>query len=288
MNPLLLAVALLACAAQPPDTLRSPSPAAPTPSSRTRTGVVTGVCGYLPPERAFEPLEFANVVVVGTRRGALTDSQGSFTIPSVAEGTRLLRFQAIGFDPDTLAVRVNGGETTFVKWDARPKAPPSGTTAIHSPREDLRVRLGRATSIRVYRLDPTDDARSGSPRVTDDLARLGVWRIVREGRPPSERDRDAFVALLRDSTSWARGPEDDAPCHRMPGVGVRLRGADGLTDIEFCLECDVAFAQADGIWMPERGFHPALARVVRFFRSSFPNDRALRAPERRERAPARR
>jgi outer membrane receptor for ferrienterochelin and colicin len=56
-----------------------------------------------------EPAEFANVIVLGTRRGAMTDENGRFTITQVPIGSHTIKVQAPGYDPKQQVVVVNAG-----------------------------------------------------------------------------------------------------------------------------------------------------------------------------------
>jgi outer membrane receptor protein involved in Fe transport len=68
------------------------------------TGTVTGkvVAGK-------DPQGFANVIILGTRRGAASDEAGNFTITLVPVGTYQLKVQPLGFEPKTLSITVNAG-----------------------------------------------------------------------------------------------------------------------------------------------------------------------------------
>ncbi len=68
------------------------------------TGTVTGqvVAGK-------EPQGFANVIILGTRRGAASDESGKFTITLVPVGSYQLKVQPLGFEPKTIAITVNAG-----------------------------------------------------------------------------------------------------------------------------------------------------------------------------------
>ena len=63
------------------------------------------------------PVTFANVVVVGTRRGTMTDSSGRFILVAVPTGIQAVRFQAVAHERfDTvLHVRPNEVESLDVR-----------------------------------------------------------------------------------------------------------------------------------------------------------------------------
>ncbi|HEV8479899.1 MAG TPA: TonB-dependent receptor, partial [Candidatus Eisenbacteria bacterium] len=83
---------------------------AQTPGTGSITGKVTEKGGK-------EPLGYANVVVLGTKQGAQTAEDGSFTIRNVAPGTYQLRVLGMGYDPVTRSVTVNAGQATQVAVD---------------------------------------------------------------------------------------------------------------------------------------------------------------------------
>jgi Ca-activated chloride channel family protein len=69
------------------------------------------------------PLVNAQVTVVGTSFGAVTDKSGAYTIQSVPAGVYRLRAQFIGFSPqDTSGVRVAADTTTTVDFSLRASA----------------------------------------------------------------------------------------------------------------------------------------------------------------------
>jgi len=73
-------------------------------ASAQATGTVTGrvLAGK-------EPGGFANVIVVGTRRGAQADENGNFTITLVPVGQQTIRVLLTGYEPKSLVLAVNAG-----------------------------------------------------------------------------------------------------------------------------------------------------------------------------------
>ncbi|MEO8622116.1 MAG: SusC/RagA family TonB-linked outer membrane protein [bacterium] len=59
------------------------------------------------------PLVAATVVIVGTTRGAITDSSGRFTLADVPSGTRRVQARRIGYVSATLPVTVSSGQVTL-------------------------------------------------------------------------------------------------------------------------------------------------------------------------------
>jgi len=98
---LLLAVAL----AGPHASVRGQEPdsSADTPTGRIAGRVTEGIAG--------RPLSPANVVLVGTSLGTITQPDGSFVIENVPAGTHAVRVTFMGFADLEQTVEVAGGET---------------------------------------------------------------------------------------------------------------------------------------------------------------------------------
>src|SRR5262245_39061199 len=63
------------------------------------------------------PLDFSNVVVLGTQMGANARNGGSFNIGVVPVGTYTLKATFVGYDPQTLTnIRVDAGKPTVVEF----------------------------------------------------------------------------------------------------------------------------------------------------------------------------
>ncbi len=75
------------------------------------------------------PLANAQVIVVGTRLAAVTNSSGAYLISAVPAGTYLLRAQLIGYSPAAVhGVRVVAGQTVTIDMTLQTSAP--GVAAI--------------------------------------------------------------------------------------------------------------------------------------------------------------
>lgn len=70
------------------------------------------VIGRVTDARTMAPIPSAQVVVVGTQIGTLTDSDGTYRIPNVNPGTRQVRVITIGFRSETLTTDVVAGQTS--------------------------------------------------------------------------------------------------------------------------------------------------------------------------------
>ena len=104
------AAALLGVALALP--VRAQTKPAPPPSGADAafgriTGNVTGPDG---------PVSYANILVLGTKLGALTDENGNFTIARVPVGTHQVQLRQIGSDPVVQAAVVNAGATATLTF----------------------------------------------------------------------------------------------------------------------------------------------------------------------------
>jgi iron complex outermembrane receptor protein len=81
-------------------------------SALAQTGTITGVVK----SKTGAGLAGANVVVVGTSMGAAADASGNFTIANVPAGSHRVRATFIGYEENTLTVRVAAGQTASVNF----------------------------------------------------------------------------------------------------------------------------------------------------------------------------
>jgi outer membrane receptor for ferrienterochelin and colicin len=66
-----------------------------------------------------EPLPFANVVVLGTKLGAMTDSEGKYTVKSIPVGTYNVRVSFLGYEPQERSFQVNAGQTVNLNFQLK-------------------------------------------------------------------------------------------------------------------------------------------------------------------------
>ncbi|HTY06434.1 MAG TPA: carboxypeptidase regulatory-like domain-containing protein, partial [Gemmatimonadales bacterium] len=92
---------------------------AATPAAAQSTGKIQGTVT----NQAGEAVAKAQVIVVGTAFGAVTDDKGYYFINNVPPGTYTLRAQFIGYAPTELTgVRVLGGQTLTENFPMKPSA----------------------------------------------------------------------------------------------------------------------------------------------------------------------
>jgi outer membrane receptor protein involved in Fe transport len=102
------------------------------PADPATTGRVNGTVL----EKGKEPVAFANVVILGTKQGAMTDENGKFVIAGVPVGTHQIRVQALGFEATTVEVQVNAGQIAAVTITV-------GAVKVTKEIEEIEVRAER-------------------------------------------------------------------------------------------------------------------------------------------------
>src|SRR5260221_4097093 len=86
------------------------------PAAGAPAAAATGRISGRALEKGKDPVSFANVIVLGTKQGTMTDETGAFVIPGVPVGTYQVKLQAIGYDPLIQTVQVNAGQTALVNF----------------------------------------------------------------------------------------------------------------------------------------------------------------------------
>lgn len=130
-----LALALPAQAQQksaaPSTAPRAAAPAKPAGAPAT-AGSVGKISGRAL-ERGKDPVGFANVQLVDTRQGTMTDENGNFVIAGVPAGTHQIKLAAIGYDPVIQSVTVVAGQTAVVSFSV-------GSTKVVKEVETIEVK----------------------------------------------------------------------------------------------------------------------------------------------------
>ena len=70
--------------------------------------------GHLTDAQSGEPLMFANVALLGTVLGGVTDEQGNYQLSNIKPGTYTLLFSYIGYGDYEVQVTISAGETKVV------------------------------------------------------------------------------------------------------------------------------------------------------------------------------
>jgi len=93
----------------------SAKPAAPAAAPARAGAATTGsVKGRVIHEK--DGVAYANVTVLGTQIGTMTDETGNFTIPVVPVGTIQVKAAALGYDAQVQSVQINAGTSTTVTF----------------------------------------------------------------------------------------------------------------------------------------------------------------------------
>ncbi len=66
-----------------------------------------------------KPLQNANIIIVGSQRGAAADQQGEFVILNVSPGEYTVKATMIGYEPTIQRIKVRAGEPVFVKFELK-------------------------------------------------------------------------------------------------------------------------------------------------------------------------
>jgi len=93
--------------------------AAPQLRAQDATGTVRG---RVVDAASQQPLSSANVVIVGTTRGSVTDADGGYVVANVPVGAQTVRVSRIGFTPATQVVTVLGGSTSTADFTLQAQA----------------------------------------------------------------------------------------------------------------------------------------------------------------------
>ena len=122
---LLAATLVVALAAQAvPAFAQAPAPAAAPANGRIAGKVVSKTEG---------PLSFANVIILGSRQGTMTDEKGQFVLVGVPVGQVQVQVQMVGYDKVVKSVQVNAGATSTLDFEL-------GTSKVVKEIEEVEVR----------------------------------------------------------------------------------------------------------------------------------------------------
>ncbi len=214
---------LATCACAVAMTLAATAHASDPPAAGT--AALEGMVAGRLPSGALRPLAFANVVVVGTKRGTMSDETGRFRAIGIPAGTWRVKVLALGYRPlDTLltfsehATATLDGVLEILPLESRGDA----FRSAERPSAELRRRLARADVVRAFRLTrmpdaPTDTSNAiGGARIVNALPRDGAWQ---------RRLQRAFGA----EKSWSRVGAAAADMSELHGL--RFHDANGWVDV---------------------------------------------------------
>jgi len=236
-------------------------------ADRTDTlGVVVGTVRV----DGFGPVVFANVIVMGSKQGTITDAKGGFLVTSLVPGSHVLDVQAVGFHKVSRSVVVRAGETTRVEV-AFPASPPDSRV----PDKALTKRIRKTSAMGVYRIGPEWRENPG-PRA------IRNYTVVREAWP-GKRWRARLIDLLEQPTSYRSAPippgwpEPKKLCGGFePGLAVRFSSPADTIDLLVCYKC----AQFALLANPKNGhgdFDLEKRTFIELGQEAFSDDEDLRA-----------
>jgi len=201
---------------------------------------VTGeIAGVVRNGATGQPIAFANVIVIGTKLGAMTDDSGRFSIVHVPVGTRSLLVASVGFERERRDVIVAARQAVDVSIVLR--EPSDGPiVAFETPDSSVLDIIRRAKDVHVYRLDTTrEPVRFDTDRLrpTHDPENLGDWWIAVELPRPSDGWTREFKRLLTSASSYRSGLAPVERCQPAAELGVRFRSGEDLVFVEVGTTC---------------------------------------------------
>lgn len=114
------------------------------PPAASAQQAATGITGRVTDAATGQPLAGAQIVVVGTNLGALTNSSGVYVIRGVTPGTVAVRALIIGYAEQTQQVGVVAGETASLDFALRSSAIALSPIVVTATGEQRRVEVGNA------------------------------------------------------------------------------------------------------------------------------------------------
>ena len=109
------------------------APEAPAPAVRDTRGKLKGTVR----DAQQQPVAYANVIVLGTRTGAMTNENGDFVIPGLEPGKYDVKLMATGYDPVILpGVEIAGGEEAQADFHV-------GATRVVKQIDEIQVQASR-------------------------------------------------------------------------------------------------------------------------------------------------
>jgi TonB-linked SusC/RagA family outer membrane protein len=130
-------------------------------------GTTSRITGRVIDQVTQQPIDQANVLVVGTTRGAATSPNGVYVITGVPAGTHQVRATRIGYQPLTRAVTVPPGGEVTADFALGVAATTLEQVVVTATGETQRIREQGAS---VARLEPPPERLAAVPTLTQTLA----------------------------------------------------------------------------------------------------------------------
>ncbi len=113
-------------------------------------GIVTGT---VVDKGSGRPIAEAQVSIVGTQRGAITDQQGRFRIAGVPSGSQQVRVRRVGFASSTLAVTVTAGQPATANFTIAASATQLQEVTVNAITGQVQRRTETGTNIGYVNVD---------------------------------------------------------------------------------------------------------------------------------------
>jgi TonB-linked SusC/RagA family outer membrane protein len=123
------------------------------------------ISGRLTDARSGKPLDQAQVNVVGTPFGAMTNADGQFTIRAVPPGTVQVRAQRIGYQEQKKPATVESNSVATIDFAINPVSVSLAPVVVTATGEIRRVEMGNS----IGNIDANKVAETSSIRTIDDL-----------------------------------------------------------------------------------------------------------------------
>jgi hypothetical protein len=231
-----------------------------------------------------DPIDYANVVILGTRLGVQSAEDGRFRITGVPPGRWQLQVHAAGFPRTIYRIDLAAGDTLRMTLRIPASQEDRGVLIRDNLRSigrwpptldaTLEARMRDARDVRVLRLDP---GRVRHPAPADTTRFVGPWPIVGEVRRPRPW-LDSLLAAVQRADYVSRTLGGIKPCGGFePGICVRYAGDSPVTELLLCYKCgEFAIRSRDGI-AQAGDFDGEGPGFVRFAKAMFPLDPAIQA-----------
>ena len=187
------------------------------------------------------PIPYANVIILGTRRGAQTDSTGVFRFDGIEPGTYEFRALALGVQAVTRSFTIQASANepcTLAVNTLTAIGRGRGVRAPFTPIPDsLWKSLGNVVEGQTFRLNPQNGWRD--PRRHGDEPSIGPYQIIKRGRDLTRSEATQVGEVLRDENSyWHPLVGEVKLCIPMYRHGLRLETEGGDTiECTICLSC---------------------------------------------------
>ena len=115
------------------------------PAHAQDTGTLTGTVR----SAAGKPLPFANVVILGTKMGGMTNSDGKYEVKFVPAGTYTVKVSYLGYEPKERPFQIVAGQTVTLNFELKETVVATLQPVVVEARKEMIRRESSATAHRV-------------------------------------------------------------------------------------------------------------------------------------------